>query len=108
MFSHKMERRHDHGDHSNPVLTVVNEETAQGYWYFIAAVLGVLLLARGINFAQNTIKYVIAPRPGSAEEAVSAVSICINLMLPGSADLEMSPSAILRNHRTGLCRHGRR
>jgi len=56
MSSHKMERRHDHGDHSNPVLTVVNEETAQGYWYFIAAVLGLLLLIRGINFAQNTIK----------------------------------------------------
>ncbi|KAI0392203.1 ferric reductase like transmembrane component-domain-containing protein [Xylariaceae sp. FL0594] len=56
MSSHRMERRHGHGDHSNPVLTVVNEETAQGFWYFIAAAIGLLLVIRGITSVLNNIR----------------------------------------------------
>ncbi|KAI8627307.1 ferric reductase like transmembrane component-domain-containing protein [Xylariaceae sp. FL1651] len=47
-----MERRHDHGA-SNPMFTTVNEALAQGYWYFVAAVVALLALIRAINFAQN-------------------------------------------------------
>ncbi|KAI1818856.1 ferric reductase like transmembrane component-domain-containing protein [Poronia punctata] len=51
-----MERRHDHGDHSPPGFGAANEGAAQGYWYFIAAVVGLLLCVRGINYVENTIR----------------------------------------------------
>jgi hypothetical protein len=51
-----MERRHNHGGATNPMFTPVNMGLAQGYWYFIAAVVILLTIIRGINFAQNTLR----------------------------------------------------
>ncbi|GAP91095.1 putative ferric reductase like transmembrane component protein [Rosellinia necatrix] len=50
-----MERRHDHGA-TNPIFTSVNESLAQGYWYFVAAIVVLLAIIRGINVIQNRIR----------------------------------------------------
>ncbi|TGJ81304.1 hypothetical protein E0Z10_g7461 [Xylaria hypoxylon] len=65
-----MERRHDHTS-TNPLFTPVNEAFARGYWYIVAAVILLLAVIRGINFAQNRIRCV---NPSIGEMTLKAPS----------------------------------